>query len=201
MAAAHARRQLSGRDRRPRNTMPLRYVGRPPSRSIRAKRSSSISNAILPSRRASGAPRQWWMPRPSERWGQLARPTSSRSGSSKTSGSRLAAPTRTATLSRARPPGDLQHRLGQPVHPSFKPACHRARTSALARRPVAASPALAAGFQVTAHATRVRPGYGRQAIGSGGRRGATGRRQTVPDTRPQRSAGRARRRGWGRRLT
>ena len=42
------------------------------------------------------------MPRPSERWGQLARPTSRRSGSSKTSGSRLAAPTRTATLSRAR---------------------------------------------------------------------------------------------------
>ena len=48
--------------------MPLRNVGRGPGSSIRAERSSSVSNAILASRRASGAPRQRWMPRPSERW-------------------------------------------------------------------------------------------------------------------------------------
>ena len=42
------------------------------------------------------------MPRPSKGWGQGARPTSSRSGFSNASGSRLAAPISTTTLSRAR---------------------------------------------------------------------------------------------------
>ena len=52
--------------------MPLWNFGRLPMRSIRAKRSSSVLNAIFPSRRASCAPGQWWMPCPSERRGQGA---------------------------------------------------------------------------------------------------------------------------------
>ncbi len=42
--------------------MVLRKRGRASSRRVRGKRSSSISRSIRASRRASGAPRQWWTP-------------------------------------------------------------------------------------------------------------------------------------------
>ena len=66
-SAAQALVQRSGRDSRPRNTIALWNRGRSSSRRIAEKRSSSISRAIRPSRRARGAPRQWWMPRPNDR--------------------------------------------------------------------------------------------------------------------------------------
>ena len=44
--------------------------------------------AICASSRASGAPRQWWMPCPNARCPELSRPRSSRSGSPKRDGSR-----------------------------------------------------------------------------------------------------------------
>ena len=54
----HPRPPRSGRDSRPRSTTPLRNRGRLSSSSIPGNRSSSISNAIRASSRASWAPRQ-----------------------------------------------------------------------------------------------------------------------------------------------
>ena len=67
-------------------------------------RPSSTGSATFPSSRASGAPRQKWMPCPNERWAEaLGRVRSSRSGSGNTAGSRLAAPTTRITRS----PGEI----------------------------------------------------------------------------------------------
>ena len=67
--------------------MPLRNRGRSPSSLIDLNRSSSISRTIRPSRRASGAPRQWWIPPPNERCRPWRRSMSRRSGLTNTSGS------------------------------------------------------------------------------------------------------------------
>src|SRR2546423_13553387 len=56
------------------------------------KRWATPANAACPSRRARGAPMQWWMPNPKDRWRLSGRVRSSAPGRSNTSGSRLAAP-------------------------------------------------------------------------------------------------------------
>ena len=63
---AQAGTQRTGSDSSPRSTTPGRNRGRSPASSIDRNRSRSISSAILPSSRASGAPRQWWIPLPNE---------------------------------------------------------------------------------------------------------------------------------------
>ena len=55
--------------------------------------------AICPSMRASGAPRQKWMPMPKAMWRLSVRVMSRRSGSGNWAGSRLAAPRNGITIS------------------------------------------------------------------------------------------------------
>ena len=55
--------RIFARERRPRSIM-LVGIGGAPRTSIRANRLRSISSAMRPCRRASGPPRQWWMPPP-----------------------------------------------------------------------------------------------------------------------------------------
>ena len=64
--SGYAGTAATGRDSRPRSTTPPRYAGRSARRRSDAKRSSSTSRKMRPSRRARGAPMQWWMPRPNE---------------------------------------------------------------------------------------------------------------------------------------
>ena len=82
---------------RPRDmTLRLKVGGRPAKR-MSANRSSKTSKAIRPCSLASGAPRQWWMPRPKETWRLAGRVKSSSSGRSNLSGSWLAPPRSKAT--------------------------------------------------------------------------------------------------------
>ncbi len=62
---------------------------------------NTSGTAMRASRRASGAPRQWWMPWPKARWARSPRVTSNVSPPGKRSGSRSAAATLSATASPA----------------------------------------------------------------------------------------------------
>ena len=76
---------MTGSSERPRSTSPSPWPQCSSStgtaRRSAGKRRSSDPRASWPSMRASGAPRQWWMPCPNARWRLSARSRSSSSGS------------------------------------------------------------------------------------------------------------------------
>src|SRR5690348_12593229 len=97
--------RMTGSSVRPRRTSPSPW----PQRSaeggtasrMAGKRPCRVVSAIIPSSRASRAPRQWWMPWPKARWLVSARAMSNLSGSSYRAGSRPAAASEMITWARA----------------------------------------------------------------------------------------------------